>query len=285
MTRHAIGILVLCLSFCSTARADELRSVRIPIVLHMDGRITLAVRVNGAGPFRFRLDTGASRTVVAARLAASLGLPSAGTTRVITQTSETAGRLVRMDEVSLTTDLAVGATALVVADHDLDPERAIHGLLGQDVLSHWPYTIDYAAGLLTFAEPSPANGQTVRLPLARVSGGLVAVIPQRNGERSLRLVPDSGADRTVLFRSGHRLPPLTLIDTVRVRSVTGEGIARLVRVHGLDLGGLRVPDHDGLLLEPGAATAAMGDGLLPLHLFARASFNIPAGYLVLEARQ
>lgn len=283
MTRHAIGILALCLSCCSTARADHPRSARVPVVLHMDGRITLTVRVNGAGPFRFRLDTGASRTVVAARVAAVLGLPSAGTTRTITQTGETESRLVRIDAVSLATDLTAGAIALVVADHGLDPDRAIDGLLGQDVLSHWPYTIDYAAGRLTFAERSPANGRTVRLPLAWVAGGLVAVIPQRTGE-PLRLVPDSGADRTVLFRSSHRLPPLTLIDTVRVRSVTGEGLARLVRVHGLDVGGLRVPDHDGLLLESGPASAAMGDGLLPLHLFARASFDISAGYLDLEAR-
>ena len=44
----------------------------------VDQRKTVAVRINGAGPFRFIVDSGATRTVVSRRLAILLGLPSAG---------------------------------------------------------------------------------------------------------------------------------------------------------------------------------------------------------------
>lgn len=282
-----VVVLLLLLAVVMAQAPVEARSAQIPLVLDMDGRITLMVRVNGAGPFRFRLDTGASGTVIAARVSAALGLAAAGRSRTVTHAGEAWRSTVRLDEVALANGLAVpDVAALVVADRDLDRTGAIEGLLGQDVLSHWPYTIDYTAGRLSLSDIREASSRAVRLPLSRVSGGLVATVSPSRGGSALRLVPDSGADRTVLFRSaGDALPPLTILDTLRVRSIAGDRVARLVRVHGLEVGGIRLPDHEGLLMERGPAGDAMGDGLLPLHLFSRVSFDVGAGFLVLVARQ
>jgi hypothetical protein len=71
---------------------------------------------------------------------------------------------------------------------------------------------------------------------------------------------------------------------VRVRSVTGERAARLVRVYGLELGAIRLPDQDGVLMDAESTSGALGDGLLPLHLFGRVTFNVAEGYLALEPR-
>ena len=55
-----------------------------PLVIEMDGGIVVMVRIQGAGPFRFRLDTGASRTVVSNELAARIGLARSGSSVLIT---------------------------------------------------------------------------------------------------------------------------------------------------------------------------------------------------------
>jgi len=277
--------LCLCLPVSPLAVSPDPAPAPVPLVLQMDGRITLTVRVNGAGPFRFRLDTGASRTVIAARLVTGLGLPSAGESRTITQTGETRHGLVHLNELTVGEHLAVpDVTALVVDDRALDSTRVIDGLLGQDVLSRWPFTIDYEVGRLTLQDtPGPVRAPAVRLPLARVAGGLVALVPASRGSRPLRLVPDSGADRIVLFGSATDvLPPVTLIEAVRVRSIAGDSLARLVRLPDLDVGGIRLRGREGLVVDRQPAGAAMGDGLLPLHLFARARFDVAAGYLELE---
>jgi predicted aspartyl protease len=45
----------------------------------VDTRMTVPVLINGKGPFRFIVDSGATRTVISNTLAVQLGLPSAGT--------------------------------------------------------------------------------------------------------------------------------------------------------------------------------------------------------------
>jgi hypothetical protein len=44
----------------------------------VDTRMTVPVLINGRGPFRFIVDSGATRTVISSALATQLGLPSAG---------------------------------------------------------------------------------------------------------------------------------------------------------------------------------------------------------------
>ena len=55
-----------------------------------------------------------------------------------------------------------------------------------------------------------------------------------------------------------------------------------VRVDGLDVGAIRLRDQDAALLERTVADEPLGDGLLPLHLFARVTINGPGRYLVVE---
>ena len=128
-----------------------------------------------------------------------------------------------------------------------------------------------------------ANG--VRLPLTMTDGRALISLPQGRG--ALSLVPDSGADRLVLFtRPGQRLTPLvTPLDTVRSRSISGQRLARRVLIQALDVGETRLGDHEGVLLDAPGPADVMGDGLLPLHLFSRVTFNGPEGYVVLEPRR
>jgi Aspartyl protease len=98
MKRYAVGIgglLALVLLLASTPIVQhvihrgpppperiELRVPKtvVPMAL-FGGRPVVSVRVNGKGPFKFILDTGAEGTVVGEELAHELGLPDKGRTR------------------------------------------------------------------------------------------------------------------------------------------------------------------------------------------------------------
>jgi predicted aspartyl protease len=88
--RDAAALLVAGLAFVRPARAYEINQsahgsrldepdyvppVNIAAVSDLYRRMNAPVRVNGQGPFPFVVDTGSNQTVIAAELAAKLGLP------------------------------------------------------------------------------------------------------------------------------------------------------------------------------------------------------------------
>jgi len=108
----------------------------------------LPVYINGAGPFAFALDTGASHSVIDAALARRLGLPIHG------EKVQVSGIAARRDaQATELTDWRIGEVTLpanVAVTFDLpDDEVNMQGLLGSDVLSQFgEVTIDYDHGRL-----------------------------------------------------------------------------------------------------------------------------------------
>ncbi len=259
-------------------------------VLEMDGGITLPVRVNGLGPLRFRLDTGASRSVLSDDLADRLGLGQTGqSTVVVTHGGRTRQPLVRVEELAIGGEARFPVpAALVLPATNLDPTGRIDGLIGQDVLGPLVFTIDYAQRRIWWhGRTVPDSPRGTRLSLEVTNGRALVTLPQRSGPAAvLRLMPDTGADSLVLFaHPGRPLPFVTPLDTVRVRGVAGSRPARRVLVQNLDVGSIRLTDHVGLLVDGTAAGPFMGDGLLPLHLFTRVTFNGPGGYAVFDGSE
>lgn len=286
MHRHVL-ILTLLLAAPAGVIADVQVPTAIPIVLDMDGRITIRVRINGAGSYRFRLDTGASRTVIAANLADHLRLMPAGRSRTITHTGEVSRPLARADAIAVGASGAASVAdllVLVLPREEIDRAGRWDGLLGRDVLAQWVFAIEYRTSqLLLSAEPAAEVSRGVRLPLVRGAGGLVAAVDFGRAGPAY-LVPDSGADRLVLFgdRTG-AWPSLTMLDSVRVRSVAGDVPARLVRLDRVEVGGIPIGTREAILLSQRPVGGLMGDGLLPLHLFGRVTFDLAGGFLWLEA--
>ncbi|MGE0463595.1 MAG: aspartyl protease family protein [Vicinamibacterales bacterium] len=258
-------------------------------VLQMDGGISLPVRIGGAGPFRFRLDTGASRTVVAAHVGERLGLRPAGDTLVVTHVGRVRRSLVRLERLTIGDREVEGAPdALLLPAGDLDPAGRVDGLVGCDVLGALAFTIDYGRRRIVWhGEPVPDSPSGTRVALEITGGRATVTLPQRSGPLSaLRMVPDTGADTLVLLaRPGRALPFVTPLDTVRVRGVAGSLPARRVLVQNLDVGTIRLGDQVGLLLDGASAGPFMGDGLLPLHLFSRVTFDGPGGYVIIDGSE
>ncbi|MBC7274548.1 MAG: retropepsin-like domain-containing protein [Streptomyces sp.] len=134
-------------------------SVReVPLRVEEQGAQTLAfvqVRLQGAGPFEFALDTGASTSVVDDDVADRAGLELTGERRPVSGILGS-GRV----PVARVTDWEIGDVPVEpgeVTVVDLDSPRddgEIQGLLGSDVLSDYgSVTVDYDDGVLRLPAP------------------------------------------------------------------------------------------------------------------------------------
>jgi hypothetical protein len=127
-------------------RADNLQSQPSKAVafrfIEDTSLVVIPVHINGHGPFRFLLDTGASRTILSAAVADDLKIPrgqrhmlSTGggdvpsTMRVIDSIKAGGGELDRLE--------------VVVTDFELMRRMHVDGILGGDYLRQFKVSIDY----------------------------------------------------------------------------------------------------------------------------------------------
>jgi predicted aspartyl protease len=244
------------------------------------GGIIVPVRLNDAGPFRLLLDTGATNTAITAGVAAAIGAPAVATANVISPTQSSRRTVVVVDKLELgpsPTDLVL---ASVVPDRSFDRAGRIQGLIGQDILAHLRFTIDFRRRQLRWhADEAPPHG--VGLHLALVNGRFVVDLPQPDG--TLRMVPDSGAGAIVLF-STERRGASWLRRTgrsVEVETANGRATAMEVVLPFLQVGGRTLRDLAGVTMDRPESHPADSDGLLPVHWFDRVTFDGPRRMLFL----
>lgn len=254
-----------------------------PFDLLEDGSIVVPVTIGGTGRYRFVLDTGSSRTVISSRLWKALRLPAIAKTLMVTPAGREDAYVVRLR------GLAVGGGAgadvdAVVIPADRHAGQQIDGLIGQDVLAAAIYTIDYRARAVLWHGPGDVQAG-VRLPLLVRDNRVLVSLAQREGDPSpLYLVPDSGSDSLVLFAHARNKVRFTSLDVGVLSSMSAVRLARRVEVEGLMIGNTRLQAPSAVMLDSGEAAGTMGDGLLPLHVFSRVTFNAGEGYLIVQPR-
>ena len=59
---------------------------------------------------------------------------------------------------------------------------------------------------------------------------------------------------------------------------------RRVEVEGLMVGSARLRNPLAVIIDSGENVEMMGDGLLPLNMFARVTLNVAARYLIVQTR-
>ncbi len=244
------------------------------------GGVIVPVMVNGSGPFKMLLDTGASHSAITADVAAATGARTVATSSVVSPAAETIRPIVVIDELSLgpiTADLVLPS---VVPNASFDAEGIIQGLIGQDVLASLRYTLDFKRRVIEWHDQAPPARGLV-LNLAFEHGRFLVSLPQDH--TTLRLVPDSGAGGLVLFDAAGRRSD-NIVDTgetVALATVHARRQARGVRIRELRLGNRTLRDVPAVTNERIDARPDDGDGLLPLHLFERVTFDGPGRLLIL----
>ncbi|MBM3726101.1 MAG: hypothetical protein FJW40_11825 [Acidobacteria bacterium] len=241
--------------------------------------ITVPVSVDGQGPFRFLVDTGAESTVMDPALAARLGL--APTYRVELVNANGArltpalrlrsmlveGRRIPEIEVLLTAPNAARAA-----------DSGIQGVLGANALAGLSYLLTPREGRLELEASRPAGAA---LPFEDL-GGRVVIKPSMAGE-PLALMLDSGASHLVLFKMPASMAK-TAAMAARLTTLDGARAAAAVtwsQPLAFDAGLTLRTVPAAVVEQPGRSF----DGLLPAGHFEKVYVDRARGEVVLVRPQ
>jgi len=167
-----------------------------PTRLDRIGRIMAPVMVNGQGPFRFIVDTGASRTVLSPRLVEKLGLTLADEPLTIHGVTG-AGSVPSVQVAELRAgDIVLHDRRLPVIEPHVFADA--DGILGVEGMSGKRLEIDFDADRVAIARSrgDRAPDGFLIVPVERHRGGIL-VVEARIGRVRGRALIDTGAERTL----------------------------------------------------------------------------------------
>jgi len=277
-----IWSIVLFLSMAAEAASPAQRELTA-FSLDPHGGIVVAAILNGAGPYRVLVDTGANHSSISEEVARAIGAPQVARGVVSSPAGDREYPMVRVDQLAIG-PIAVAAMPTAVPARDLKVAGAIDGVLGQDVLSTLRYTIDYKQRRIAWDDGRSLREAPVasrELPLTFRDG--LPIVEVRHGAAILHLVADSGAAGLLLFESAGRELPAMRSDggLVRVDSFQGSRAARSVVIDEFKVGPSIFQDLPAVLVKRADSPAYRSDGLLPLHIFGRVTFDGPGRRLIL----
>jgi predicted aspartyl protease len=208
-------------------------------------RLTVPVYINGRGPYRFIVDTGADRTVLATEVAMELGLVRGpkvlldGVVQTLITDTVSIRHLAFGPHTSGNFSVPTLARSLLDAD----------GYLGLDFLDGHRVTFDFKAGLLQVSESRPklsadwTRPSETRIRTFGSSGHLRSLDCSVDGVSTAAFV-DSGAEVSaangpLLTALAHRNPDFAEIGTTELIDITGGQIhATVAMVKQIRLPGL-----------------------------------------------
>ena len=178
--------------------ADEsLPEFATPTTLDRAGRIVAPVEINGRGPFRFVLDTGANRSAISAATAEALGLVA------------DAGSMVSVHGITGSAVLPVvdvhtfRAGELVFRDQRLPvlPSAVfggVDGILGIDCLQFARVEVDFGRDSVTIRRSTGRQADSDYLVVpARLRYGGLLLVKGRVGQVPVQAILDTGAERSL----------------------------------------------------------------------------------------
>lgn len=133
-------------------------------------RMTVEVRVNGEGPYRFLVDSGADSSVVGLRIARALQLPAGTPTILNGMTASSRVDRVQVAELSLGQSRMRDLELPALQESDLGGE----GMLGIDALVEQRLMMDF--------EKRVIKVEDARQPVAMVAGEIVVVARRQRGQ-------------------------------------------------------------------------------------------------------
>ncbi|MBV6424611.1 MAG: hypothetical protein NAOJABEB_02424 [Steroidobacteraceae bacterium] len=166
-----------------------------PTTLDRIGRILVPVTINGQGPFRMLVDTGANRTTITTAVAMQLGLdyesaPTVVLNGVTGSASVPVVEVARMRAGDLVLD---GQEVPVVLPHLV---AGADGILGVAGLREQRLVVDFKRDLVTISRSRFSRDDELRIRADRVAGGLLGAHVRIGRVRALAVI-DTGGQRTL----------------------------------------------------------------------------------------
>ncbi len=255
----------------------------------------IKVTINGKGPLRFVIDTGASLSVLSDKTAAKLGIrPVArgGNARAVGGTGSfpiTYGLLDSLQIGEAKIEAIPIYLRTVHHDNSTPENERADGYIGLSVLANFAVTIDYQAREITLDRtpvrveqtavkqdpvapdaaapepaPSPNLADGIEIPIRSTSGGLASaetLLPDL--KRPLNFILDTGATTTVISKAAvkkHQLENMK-IPGEKIRVIGAAGIEDGVEAMGLStlaVSGLRKAGGRAIILDLEAVNETSG---------------------------
>jgi predicted aspartyl protease len=214
------------------------------------GRVWAPVYLNGQGPFRLVLDTGATGTAVIESVATRIGLPLETTVvRLVGATGSSIVPTIQVNSIEVG-DLWLGDRRLAIVP---DVFGGAEGVLGADGLSDKRITIDFKNDQISIRRSNAAffgTGYT-RVPVKIRNGHLLMFEVKLAGVRTKAML-DTGAQTTIgnsrlreaLIRKARKGSIDTIIGVTLVEQQGETFQAPPVNIEGLTIRGMRVTFGD-----------------------------------------
>lgn len=158
-------------------------------------RMTVPVEVNGRGPYRFIVDSGADTSVIGTRIARALALPSGSRATLLGMTAR--GQVDRV----LVDSLALGQSRFAELELPVLDERFVGapGMIGIDALVEQRLMLDFEKRLIKVEDaqrPAPRWDGDIVVVARRRRGQLILTQVRANG-RPVEAVIDTGSEVTI----------------------------------------------------------------------------------------
>lgn len=247
-------------------------------------RLTIPVHVEGTGPFRFIIDTGAQRTVLSDTLAQQLNLENGPELRIIGIVQATSVPSAQVARLELGRLRVSNILVPLLGRDDMDAD----GILGTDTLQDQRVLLDFERRQIEVGNARDLGGNRGYEIVVRArqrSGQLILANAKIDGV-SVRLVLDTGAELSV----GNRALQKALgkrgskFRSVVVRSVTGHSaIAEVGTARKLDLKDITISNPFMAFTDsPAFAELGLEDkptlflGMREMRLFRRVAIDFEA---------
>src|SRR5262245_56646791 len=273
--RAFVFVMVVLVGLCAPAQAAV-----TSFELGEQGGIVLPVMLNGRGPFKLLLDTGSTHSAVSEAVAAAIGAPVVAKTIVGSATGGREALVVRVDSLECGSLVARGLLAAVATFDQLSDADAIQGVIGLDALAAVRYTIDFRRRELLWWPDDTSIARGVSVALEGSHGRFLVSLPQRHDV--LRLVPDSGAGSLLLFDPSKLLPLTLLGQHSTLTTLSARGTVRMARMRELQVGTAMLQNVTAVVVGRNTTEPEDSEGLLPLPLFDKVTFDGPNRVLILE---
>lgn len=251
-------------------------------------RLTIPVTVDGKGPFRFFVDTGAQATVITPQISNALQLPPSGRAQLIAMGSSRVVDTFEIDGLEFANRTVNGLISPLLQRHDIGAD----GILGLDSLQDLRVLIDFAEDRISVADAAELGGNDgyeIIVRARRKLGQMIITDARIDGVRTA-VVIDTGAQNSVgnpALQKKLKAMENATIGAIDVHGVFVEsrlGIARSLRIDGLELTNLSIGFNDS------PAFAALGYankpalilGMNNLQMFNRIAIDFPTRRILFD---
>lgn len=270
---------VLFLTFNLSAQTPD---APVKFRLVKDFLIIVPVQINDSETLEFLLDTGTNTSVIIPEAAARLNLHPVDRIEMVTVAGSVITPRSFLPRLTLGGKSAANTEILWSDIPELRRlDSRISGILGQNFLAQFNFTLDYRQQRINFADiDENLFKQVARLPFETNKERILLNLKTK--QTNLKFVLDSGASDLILFASGCRKlekqieadEQLMQVSTNAGKSLTQTGWLDKLQFGDKSLRRLPV----ALLGEVERAE----DGLLPMRLFRSVYFNNQKGYVILN---